>query len=311
MRARSRPRPPPPRAERGAHARRIAPKTTDVYAGKDLGTLDVTVTDEMVQHYIKGLDEPNPWYTTVSPFGGPVAPVIVYQDTDSQFKGWYLANLFGNLWRRQEWQIYAPTRAGQVLRCQARVAERYRRRDRDVVAMEMWVRDADGQLVAHSIHHQSFLAEQTSGEVTLRDPAAKEGARERAEPSGEPLSLELRKTFTDAMCDAFFYRSRNYHNDKAASQELGFGDTVIGGRMTLSCVTELLTRHFGRGFYLGGTLDVKFTNVLWPNEPFTTRGIITGRSSEGAQTRAEVTVYCEKADGTKIIVANASALEGC
>ena len=46
---------------------------TDVYPGKDLGTLELTITDEMVQHYIKGLDEPNPWYTTTSPFGGPVA----------------------------------------------------------------------------------------------------------------------------------------------------------------------------------------------------------------------------------------------
>jgi hypothetical protein len=55
---------------------------------------------------------------------------------------------------------------------------------------------------------------------------------------------------------------------------------------------------------------VKFVNVLWPNEPFTTRGVITGRRTEGGQTRADVTVYCEKADGTKIIVANASALEG-
>jgi acyl dehydratase len=156
------------------------------------------------------------------------------------------------------------------------VADRYRRRDRDVVAQEMWVRDEAGQLIAHSVHHQSFLAEQTSGEVTLRDPASKAGARQEAEPSGEPLSVELRKTFTEAMCNEFFYRSRNYHNDRAASKELGFENTVIGGRMTLSCVTELLTRHFGRGFYLGGRLDVKFTNVLWPNESFTTRGIITG-----------------------------------
>src|SRR5207245_6452265 len=93
---------------------------------------------------IKGLDEPNPWYTTASPFGGPVAPVIVYQQADSEFKGWYLDNLFGNLWRRQEWEIYAPTRVGQVLRCSARVADRYRRRDREIVAQEMWVRDAAG-----------------------------------------------------------------------------------------------------------------------------------------------------------------------
>ena len=281
---------------------------TDVYAGKDLGTLDLTITDDMVQHYIKGLDEPNPWYTTTSPFGGPVAPVIVYQDTDAQFEGWYLDNLFGNLWRSQTWEIHAPTRVGQKLRFSARVADRYRRRDRDVVAQEMWVRDEAGQLVAHSVHHQSFLAEQTAGEVTLRDPAAKEGAR-HVEPTGEPLSVELHKTFTDAMCDAFFYKRRNYHNDKDASRELGFGNTVIGGRMTLSCVTELLTQHFGRGFYEGGRLDVKFTNVLWPNEPFTTRGVITGRTRENGRTRADVAVFCEKADGTKIIVAHASAPE--
>src|SRR4029077_11557899 len=117
------------------------------------------------------------------------------------------------------------------------------------------------------------------------------------------------KTFTEPMCNEFFYRSRNYHNDKAASKELGFGDPVIGARMTSSCVTELLTRHFGRGFSLGGRLDVKFTNVLWPNEPFITRGIITGRTQEQGQTRAQVTVVCEKSDGTKIIVATASALE--
>ena len=285
--------------------------TTDVYPGKDLGTLELTITDEMVQHYIKGLDEPNPWYTTTSPFGGPVAPVIVFQDADSQFKGWYLDNLFGNLWRRQEWEIYAPTRVGQTLRCSARVVDRYRSRDRDVVAQETWVRDEAGQPIARGVHHQSFLAEQTSGTVTLRDPASKQAARQTNEPTGEPLSVELRKTFTEAMCNEYFFRHRNYHNDKDASKALGFRDTVIGGRMTLSCVTELLTRHFGRGFYLGGRLDVKFTNVLWPNESFTTRGIITGRRVEGDQTRADVTVFCEKADGTKIIVANASALEGC
>ena len=283
--------------------------TTDVYPGKDLGTIDLTITEDMVQHYVKGLDEPNPWYTTASPFGGPVAPAIVYQDTESEFKGWYLDNLFGNLWRSQTWDIYAPVRVGQRLHLSAKVADRYRRRDRDVVVQQMLVRDDAGQLVARSEHHQSFLAEQTSGQVALRDPAAKEGAQQHAEPSGEPLSLELHKRFSVDMCNEYFYKRPNYHNDKTASRELGFGDVVIGGRMTLSCVTELLTRHFGRGFYQGGHLDVKFTNVLWPDEPFTVRGVITGRTPENGGTRAHVAVTCEKVDGTKIIVATASAPE--
>ena len=50
------------------------------------------------------------------------------------------------------------------------------------------MRDEAGHLIARSVHHQSFLAEQTSGEVTLRDPVSKEGARQGGAPSGEPLS---------------------------------------------------------------------------------------------------------------------------
>jgi acyl dehydratase len=281
----------------------------DVYAGKDLGTFDLTITEEMVQHYVNGLEEPNPWYTTDSPFGGPVAPAIIFQDISSRFKGWYLDNLYGNLWMRQEWMVHAPVRVGQTLHCSARVADRYAKRDREVVAQEVSLKDNAGQVVAWGMHHQSFLPDQTSGGVTLRDATAKEGAKKHTEPTGEPLSLELKKTFTAEMCDQFFYTSRNYHNDKQESEKLGFTDVVVGGRMTLSCITELLTRHFGRGFYVGGHVDVKFVNVLWLNEPFTTSGLITGRRVENGKTWADVAVSCDKADGTKLIVGTASALE--
>ena len=132
---------------------------SDVYAGKDLGTLDLTITEDMVQHYIRGLEEPNPWYTRDSPFGGPVAPALVFQDISNRFKGWYLDNLFGNLWMRQAWTMHAPVRVGQILHCAARVADR--KRDRDVVAQEVWLRDDAGQLVAHGIHHQCAVAERT------------------------------------------------------------------------------------------------------------------------------------------------------
>jgi hypothetical protein len=50
-----------------------------------------------------------------------------------------------------------------------------------------------------------------------------------------------------------------------------------------------------------GTLELTITDemvqhrIVWPNEPFTTRGMITGRRVEGSRTCAEVTVFCEKA----------------
>jgi hypothetical protein len=38
-------------------------------------------------------------------------------------------------------------------------------------------------------------------------------------------------------------------------------------------------------------------------------GVITGRRETEGKTYADVAVFCEKADGSKIIVGNASALE--
>ena len=97
--------------------------TTDVYAARISGRSSLRSPTRWSSTTPRGSTSRIPRYTTTSPFGGPVAPVIVFQDADSQFKGWYLDNLFGNLWRRQEWEIFAPTRVGQTLRCTARVAD--------------------------------------------------------------------------------------------------------------------------------------------------------------------------------------------
>ena len=69
------------------------------------------------------------------------------------------------------------------------------------------------------------------GEVTLRDPKSKEGAKQHVEPTGEPLSLEIKKAFTEEMCRAFFYTRQNYHNDKEASKEL---DVIVTESQRLS-----------------------------------------------------------------------------
>ena len=56
-------------------------------------------------------------------------------------------------------------------------------------------------------------------------------------------------------------------------------------------------------------MDLRLVNVVWGNDVTGPRGRIIERRSEGKRTRAEVEVWCEKSDGTKTIVGNASALE--
>ncbi len=119
----------------------------------------------------------------------------------------------------------------------------------------------------------------------------------------------MKKTVNLEMCNLFYSGNRNYHTDKDAAEELGFDEVVVAGPMSVCFISELMTNRFGTGWYTGGNMDIKFINILWPDEPLTVRGVITERDEESGGVRAHLKVWCEKADGTKTIVGTASALE--
>ena len=119
----------------------------------------------------------------------------------------------------------------------------------------------------------------------------------------------LESDITLEMCGLFFHGNKNYHTDRQAAEELGFEEVVVGGRMTMSYIGDMMDRRFGKGWYEGGSLDIKFTNIVWPEDHVIARGVITDRVKENGGTRANVAVWMEKPDGTVCIVGIASALE--
>ncbi|MBI3328407.1 MAG: hypothetical protein HYZ81_17110 [Nitrospinae bacterium] len=282
--------------------------SNDVYVGKDLGVQEFIASAELIQQYMDGIADRHPWYNGESPFGGPVAPALIFNGVSGLFTGWRLENAFGNLYTRQEWELYTPVRPGERFNVAGRVSNRYIRRNRDIVAVETTLRNAQGDLVARGVHHQSFLLEQKSGEVKLRDPRAKEGG-ENATTAVRKEIPSLKKAITLEMSHTYFGGTINYHTDKAAAQALGFKDVVVGGRMELCLLSELMTREFGVGWFRGGRMDIKFTNVLWLNEPLDIRGFIRDRTPETGTMRVHLDILGEKVDGTKTIVGTASALQ--
>ena len=79
--------------------------------------------------------------------------------------------------------------------------------------------------------------------------------------------------------------------------------------MTLSYLGDMLEKRFGKRWFEGGRLDIKFTNIVWPDERVTARGVITDRVKENGGVRASMAVWMEKAEGTVVIAGTASALE--
>jgi acyl dehydratase len=191
------------------------------------------------------------------------------------------------------------------------IVDRYFKRDREYVVNEVSVLSADGRLLNRGRTHQSFLVKPT-GEGTVVDKEREKRPDRRfdveATEAGEALS-GVAKVITVEMCQKFSGPAKNYHNDVEEARKLGFPDIVVQGMMSLCFLSELMTTRFGVGWYRGGRMNVNLVNVLWGGDTVTARGLVTEATPEGGRRRSHVQVWCEKADGTRVVVGTASALE--
>ena len=266
------------------------------HVGQVLPTRTWTVTPEIVATYRDGLAvEPHPGVPQMLANAAEPSPMFSQQR--------------GHLWLRQEWELHQALEEGASYTLDAAISEIYPRRDRTILLTESTLRDSSGQVVSKQRHHQSFLLDNPpAGEVEFRDPASKEGAG-RALPQMVAELATIERTVSLEMCGEFFHGSKNYHSDKEQSAALGFRDVVVGGRMTMGYVGELLDSTLGERWARTGRLLVKFTNVLWPSESIRVTAGLGGPVPEDP-TRDVVLARVEKADGTVVLVAEGSVSRG-
>lgn len=286
--------------------------SSEIYVGRDFGGAEYEITPELIERYIAGTGDDNPWYRGQSPLGGPVAPALILHSAVFRTHDWYLPNVYGNLHARQECDLLAPVMVGERLHTRSVIVDRYMKRDREYVVNETLIFNEAGRLVTRSRTHQSFLlAERAAGAAMAVDKSREKNPARSfkvGERGGEPVESPMIHV-SEAMCMAFSGPARNYHTDRDEARKLGFPEIVVQGMLSVCLAGAMMTRRFGVGFLSGGRFDLRLVNVLWANETSAARGRILARHREGARTRAEVEAWCEKSDGTKTAVGTASALE--
>ncbi|MEX2081214.1 MAG: hypothetical protein WEC33_06325 [Dehalococcoidia bacterium] len=287
-----------------------ATRADDSYVGKYIGRHEYLVDAALVDRYISGTRDDNPWYRGESPFGGPVAPALLLHSEQYAFRlgDWYLPNLYGNLHIRQEWDLFQPVMLGEAISTHGMIIDRYIRKDRDVVVLEFSIFNQAGVMAARGRCHQSFLRE-----VDESDPVVDRARAPRPRPGDdaeEPIELlePLTRVADAELCLAFSGPGRNYHNDAAEARKLGFPEVVVQGTMSTTFLSDVMTRRFGAGWFAGGRMSVNLVNVLWGGETVTARAAIRQLLPEGARRRAICDVWTEKPDGTRTLAGTASAL---
>ena len=273
-------------------------EAAEPFAGKRLSVRDYAITEGMLADYHEGL--------RLEPHEHGLAPSMVAADSEN---GYFSEIAFpyhvGHLWMRQELECFRPAAPGVPYRTKGRVQRIYDHRDRKVVEYVVELLNAQDELMARTCHHQSFLVEAPErGQVAFRDPNKKPGARRFEVPRGDAFG-GLEREITLEMCGVYFHGDANYHTDLAKSQELGFRDVVVGGRMTLAYATHILEERFGEEWWKSGAYVAKFTNPVWPGDRIVARGVDVGRRAS----RHAAFAWLEKADGTVVLVMDASVNE--
>lgn len=275
---------------------------TDVHVGQDVGGRTFSITRDMVERYRTG--------TASEVDAAGFAPALTIHSEVYRDLSWYLPNLIGNLHARQEWELFHPLHAGQLVRSRTTIVDRYRRRNRDYVVAEVLLTDDHGRWLQRSRTHQSFLAEDHAEGMVVDRDREKRSDRRFELPTGDGEDLVLRpRRITHAMCTAFSGPAKNYHTDVEMARALGFPDIVVQGMMSVCFVADLMTARYGVGFLGAGKLDVRLVNVVWPGDTITVRGKVRDVVAEGSRRRAHVDVWCEKVDGTVTVIGSATALE--
>jgi acyl dehydratase len=287
----------------------MADTEQDVYVGRYYGERQRDITPEMVEAYSDAVGDYSPWYFGDSPLGAPIAPALILHSEVYREVNWYLS-FYGNLHARQEWELFHPVRVGDRLVARNMIVDRYLKRDREYVVNEVSVFGEDGRLVSRARTHQSFLTRRESGDVVGKDREKSPQRRFDVEEEGVIESLTgPEKDITLGMCRKFSGPAKNYHTDVEEARKLGFPDVVVQGMMSLCFLSEMMTARYGLGWYTGGRMNVNLVNVLWQGESVTAHGRVLEVTPEGSRSRHQLQVWCEKSDGTKIVVGTASALE--
>lgn len=133
--------------------------TSNLEAGEEFEPIEYTVTPEMVKFWLIGINDRHDWYTTDSPFGGPVAPPVMCQMASLRLRVWHLwGDFVGAVFTKPASVHYVynaeyhdPIKIGEKITVKGKCSANYVNRGRRYVDYETMIYGEDGRLCARYV----------------------------------------------------------------------------------------------------------------------------------------------------------------
>lgn len=134
----------------------------NIQIGEELGKKEVLITEDLIQTCAHAIQSNHPWYFEGSPFGSRIAPPTIFDnDTLRMLDENY--ERFGSIHTKQAWEFKNPARLGKKVTLHVRVVDKYLKRERPWIIMELTAIDEDGIEICRG-RHTSLMSLQGGGQ---------------------------------------------------------------------------------------------------------------------------------------------------
>jgi acyl dehydratase len=301
----------------------VVARYENIELGEDFGPIEEVVDDYTVKKFAFMMDDYHPWYFGDSPFGKRIGHAGIFaNDLLQLFTQVYDPNTVVGLHTQEELWFVNPVFVGERVRLYGQYVEKYERRGKGYVVMEADARGEDGRVLLR--HRGVEILHIELGPVVGKSTAEAVEKRvtgeyrkdvepvTRAWPGilpGTPLAPLVKQVMQDqiAVFSGVGKHLRNIHTDIEVARKAGLSNTLAQGMMETIYLTELLTRFFGRSWFITGWEKMKFIAPVPSGETVTARGVVTGESTGAEGTRMELEIWCENSAGKMTAAGWASA----
>lgn len=126
--------------------------------------------------------------------------------------------------------------------------------------------------------------------------------------AGRPCAFSLARVlaFSAGFISEPDWPHRNLHTDLEKAQEAGLDAIIASGTQSEGLLVTLLIDLFGIAWLEHGVMDLKVINSVHVDDIVQAKAILKERSDAGERETVLLDVWCEKQDGTKVLVGSAT-----
>ncbi len=282
--------------------------------GMPLGPVETRVTAKAMQNYCEDWADPNPWYLTDSPFGGPIAPPAFMAGLTG-FS--LLATRFdtrptiGTKTRHRNFGVVGVP--GNLI-TRGQIAGRYIRRGLEYVVVASQSTDGAGNKVRESEDHILLSLERTdAADTPVPDtpPAPPERVDDEVMPSGLRVGMPIPgasiRIYQRALAEKSF-TEESIHNDEY-TRDHGYPGALVSAYVLCGYLSAPLVNYFGTQWFNSGEIALTFIGKgVQQGDQAQCHYEVVGSSETTDGRRLHLKVWLEKAGNTKAVVGTASVL---